>query len=116
MTHLGEKFVALNKKQLETAVQAFQIGFNAWEMLIKLNAEAARSLLQEALAGTRASVEVTDIAGLSEWGASQFRAGVDKVSGYSRNVYEIAGQASGDLGDLLERTLLSTNQELVEWL
>ncbi len=115
MSQAIEKFVALNKKQMETAVQAFQIGFNAWEMLIKLNIEAGKSLLQEGMASTEGLAAVRDVAGLSAWTGGQFRAGVDKLSGYSRNVYEISGEASGKLGDLLEQTLLSTNQEVVEW-
>ena len=111
----NEKFVALNKKQMETTVQVFQIGFNACEMLIKLNLEAARSLLQESMANAQPLTAVRDVAGLSAWTGGQFRAGADKLSGYSRNVYEIGGQASSTLGDLLEQTLLSTNQEVVEW-
>ena len=53
MNQAAEKFVALNKKQMETAVQAFQIGFGAWEMLVKLNLEASRSLMQEGMATVR---------------------------------------------------------------
>jgi phasin family protein len=114
MNQAAEKFVALNKKQAETAIRAFQIGFNAWEMLIKLNLEATKSLLEEGVARVQtlplSANEVTD---LSAW-AGPFRAGAEKVSGYSRNVYEIGGQAVSELGDLLEQTLLSTNQEVVE--
>jgi phasin family protein len=109
-----EKFVALNKKQAETAIRAFQIGFNAWEKLIKLNLEATRSLLQEGAANIHALPTAGDMSGLSAW-TGPFRAAADKLSGYSRNVYEIGGQASSELGDLLEQTLLSTNQEVVEW-
>ncbi len=114
MSQVAEKFVALNKKQAETAIRAIQIGFNAWEMLIKLNLEATRSLFQEGIANIHALPSAGDMAGLSAW-TGQFRAGADKLSGYSRNVYEIGGQASGEVGDLLEQTLLSTNQEVLEW-
>lgn len=114
MSQAAEKFVALNKKQAETAIRAFQIGFNAWEMLIKLNLEATRLLLQEGVANIHAFPRAGDMAGLSAW-TGQFRAGADKLSGYSRNVYEIGGQASSEVGDLLEQTLLSTNQEVLEW-
>ena len=114
MNQAAEKFAALNKKQLKTAVQAFQIGFNAWEMLISLNLEASRSLLQEGVASARSLTSVRDVAGFSSWGAGQFRAGVDKLSGYSRNIYEIGGQASGQLGTILEQSLLNTTQEVVE--
>ena len=111
MNQAGEKFAALNKKQMETAVQAYQIGFGAWEMLIKLNLEATRSLLQEGVS----TVPVHDQAAFSNWGSDQGRAALDRVSGYSRNVYAIFGDASGKLGNLLEQTLLSTGQEVEEW-
>ena len=114
MSQVLEKFVALNKKQAETAIRAFQIGFNAWEMLIKLNLEATRLLLQEGMANIHALPKASDMMGLSAW-TGPFRAGADKLSGYSSNVYEIGGQAFSELGDLLEQTLLSTNQEVLEW-
>lgn len=115
-TQAAEKFAALNKKQLDTAVQLFQIGFGAWEMLMKLNLEATKSLMQETVASTQALASVRDVAALSAWSASQLRAGADKLSGYSRNVYEIGGQTTGQMGDLLEQTLLDNTQEALEWI
>ena len=100
MSQAAEKFVALNKNQAETAIRAFQIGFNAWEMLFKLNLEATRSLLQEGVASVQVLPRTGDMTGLSAW-TGPVRAGADKLSGYTRNVYEIAGQASSELGDLL---------------
>src|SRR6185503_11681061 len=115
MNQAAEKFAALNKKQLETAVQAFQIGFNAWEMLISLNLEASRSLLQEGVASARALTSVRDVAGFSSWGAGQFRAGVDKLSGYSRNIYEIGGQASGNWARFWNRVCLILRKKSWNW-
>jgi phasin family protein len=114
MNQAAEKFVALNKKQAETAIQAFQIGFNAWEMLVKLNLEATRSLIEEGVANLHALPQGVEIPGVQAW-TGQIRAAADKLSGYSRNVYEIGGQASAQLGGLLEQTLLSSNQEVLEW-
>jgi phasin family protein len=115
MSQAIEKFVALNKKQAETAIRAFQIGFDAWEMLIKLNVEATKSLLQEGAALARVvPFKAGETPDVSAW-TGQFRTAAEKVSGYSRNVYDIGGQAAGDLGALLEQTLLSSNQEVVEW-
>ena len=115
MNQIVENFVALNKKQAQSAIQVFQIGFDAWEMLVKLNLEATRSLVQEGTASVQALASVRDAGALSAWSGSQVRAGVDKLSGYSRNVYEIAGQTAGSVGSLLEQTLLSVNEEVVEW-
>lgn len=110
-----EKIVALNKKQAELAIRVFQIGFDAWEGLVRLNLEAGRSLLQEGLANVGTLPDVQDLAGLTTWAQGQVQSGAEKVSGYSRNVYEIAGKATGDLGELLERTLLSNGQETLDW-
>jgi phasin family protein len=115
MNSATEKFVALNKKQAETAFRAFQIGFNAWEMLVKLNLEATKSLLDEGTVFVQsAPLRATEMTDFSAWNV-QLRAGAEKVSGYSRNVYEIGTKAAGELGELLEQTLLSNNQEVVEW-
>ena len=115
MNQAAEKFVAMNNKQAETAIQAFKIGFSAWEMLIKLNLEATRSLLHEGIANMQTLPKAGDMDGLSVL-TGLFRAGADKLSGYSRNVYEIGGQTSTGLGNLLEQTLLSTNEEVLEWI
>lgn len=115
MSQSIDKFVALNKKQVEVAFQAFQIGFDAWESLVKLNLEAGKSLLQESVANVQSLSQVRDTAGLSAWSGSQFKAGAERVSGYSRNVYEIGGQAARQLGDVLEQSLLSNSQEAMEW-
>ncbi|MBC8006891.1 MAG: phasin family protein [Prolixibacteraceae bacterium] len=114
MNQAAEKFVALNKKQAETVIRAFQIGFNAWEMLVKLNLEATRSLLQEGVARIQVLPQPGDMAGLSAW-TGPARAGADKFSGYTRNIYEIAGQTSKELSELVEQTLLSSNQDVAAW-
>jgi phasin family protein len=115
MMQIAEKIVALNKKQAESLFQALQIGFDAWERLIQLNLEAAKSLVQEGMASTESLTSVKDVAAYTAWANGQLPSGMDKLSGYSRNLYEIGGQVSNALGDLLEQTLLSTNQEVVEW-
>lgn len=115
MTPDTGKIVALNKKQADIAIQLFQIGFDAWERMVRLNLEAGRSLLQEGLSNLGGLAGVQDAAGLTTWTQGQFGASADKISGYSRNVYEIAGRATGDLGELLERTLLSNGQETLDW-
>ena len=63
MSLAAEKFVALNKKQMEASIRVVQIGFNAWEMLIKLNFEAVRSLLRESMANTQSVTAARDVAG-----------------------------------------------------
>lgn len=110
-----DKFVAMNKKQVEVAFQAFQIGFDAWESLVKLNLEAGKSLLHESVANVQSLSQIRDAAGVTAWSGNQFKAGAERVSGYSRNVYEIGGQATGGLGNVLEQSLLSNNQEAMEW-
>ena len=114
MNQTSEKFVALNKKQAETAIRAFQIGFDAWDMLVELNLEATRLLMQESVANIHPFPQAGNMADLSAW-TGQFRAAAEKMSGYSRNVYEIGGQVSIEMADLLEQTLLSFNQEVLEW-
>ncbi|HEX4985697.1 MAG TPA: phasin family protein [Burkholderiales bacterium] len=115
MSEVVEKFVAMNKKQIGTLLEAAQIGFGAWEMLLRLNLEAGKSLLLEAREALAGGTLPRDATGLADWTKGQVQAGVEKVSGYTSNAYEIAGQAAGQFGELLERTLLDTAQDTADW-
>jgi len=106
---------AMNKKHVETALQAAHIMFDGIEKLTRLNMEAAKMLFQEGVVSARALASVTDMDQLNEWRDSQVRAGADKVLGYSRNVYEIAFQTQADIGELLEQSLLESAQEVRNW-
>jgi len=112
---VDEEISALNKKHVETALQAAQIVFDSIERLTRLNFEATKLLFQEGVASAKTLASVTDIEQLNEWRDSEARAGADKVLGYSRNVYEIAFKAQADIGELLERSLLMLGQEVREW-
>ena len=93
----------MNKKHVETALQAVQIIFDGMEKLTRLNMEAAKMLFQEGVASATALASVADIEQLNEWRDGQARAGADKVLGYSRNVYEIAFKTQADIGELLDK-------------
>jgi phasin family protein len=103
---VDERISALNKKHVETALQAARIVFDSIEKLTRLNIEVAKMLLQEGVASVKTLASVTDIGHLNEWCDGQARAGADKVPGYSCNVYEIAFMAPADTGELLEQSLL----------
>ena len=112
---MDEKIFALNKKHVETALQAAQIVFDSIEKLTRLNIEAAKMLFQEGVASVKALASVTEIEQLNEWRDGQSRASAGKVLGYSRNVYEIAFKAQADIGELLEQSLLESGQVVRNW-
>ena len=111
MSQAADKFVALNKKQAETAIRAIPIGFIVWETLIKLSLEASGSLSKEGIAALHAFPQTGDMTSSPAW-TGPFRAGVDKLSGYSRNIYTRGGRASGELWELLAQTLHINAQEV----
>ncbi len=112
---MDDKISALNKKHVETALQAAQMVFDSVEKLTRLNIEAAKMLFQEGVASAKTLASVIDIEQLNEWRDGQARAGADKVLGYSRNVYEIAFKAQANIGELLEQSLLESAQEVRDW-
>jgi phasin family protein len=112
---VDEKISALNKKHVETALQAAQIVFDSIEKLARLNIEAVKMLLQEGAASAKALASVTDIEQFNEWRDGQAQAGADKILGYSRNVYEITFRAQADIGELLEQSLLESGQDVRDW-
>ena len=112
---VDEKLAALNKKHVETALQAAQMLFDSIEKLTRLNIEAAKMLFQEGVAGAGTLASVTDVEQLNQWRDGQARAAAGKILGYSRNVYEIAFKAQADIGELLEQSLLESGQEVRDW-
>jgi len=112
---VDEKLAALNKKHVETALQAAQMLFDSIEKLTRLNIEAAKMLFQEGVAGAGTLVSVTDVEQLNQWRDGQARAAAGKILGYSRNVYEIAFKAQADIGELLEQSLLESAQDVRDW-
>ena len=112
---MDEKIFALNKKQVEIALQAAQIVFDGVEKLTRLNIEAAKALFQEGIASVTKPVYVTEIEQFNPWAHSQGRAGAGKVLGYSRNMYEITFKAWSDIGEMLEQSLLILGQQVQDW-
>ena len=112
---MDEKISALNKKHVETALQAGQIVFDSIEKLARLNIAAVRMLFQEGIGSGKALASTTGLEQFNEWRHGQARAGAEKVLGYSRNVYEIAFKAQADIGELLEQSLLESGQEVRDW-
>ena len=112
---MDEKIAALNKKHVETALQAAQMLFDSIEKLTRLNIEAAKMLFQEGVAGAGTLASVTDVEQLNQWRDGQARAAAGKILGYSRNVYEIAFKAQADMGELVEQSLLESGQEVRDW-
>ena len=112
---VDEKIAALNKKHVETALEAAQIVFDTIEKLTLLNIEAAKMLFQEGVASAKTLASVTGVEQLNQWREGQTRAGADKVLGYSRNAYEIGFKAQADIGELLEQSLLVSGQEVRDW-
>lgn len=112
---MDDKISALNKKHVETALQAAQIAFDTIEKLAWLNVEAAKALFQEGLASARALASVADLEQMKQWRDGQAQAGAAKVLGYSRNLHDIAVRAQTEIADLLEQSLLDLGLEAREW-
>jgi phasin family protein len=115
MLSVNEKIVALNKKRLETMLQLAQIAVESGEKLASLNLEAAKMLLREGVTSGRTLASAKDAGGLAGWQNGLAPASADKILGYSRNVYEITLKASAEVGELMEQSLLSSSQEVLDW-
>ena len=78
---VDEKIAALNKKHVETALQAAQMVFDSIEKLTRLNIEAAKMLFQEGMAGAATLASVTDVEQLNKWRDDQARASAGRFLG-----------------------------------
>lgn len=115
MSTATDKFVALNKDQLETGFAALEIAVKGWEQWIDLNIEATKALTRETTEQARALIKAEDVpAAWNGWSTGFVQRNWERSHGYSRNFYEILVRTNLSVGEVLEQKLLDINQEWME--
>jgi len=91
-------FAALNKKGLDTVIDAALVAVDSLEKLGRLQFQAAKSLFRETASNLAGG---NSLAHLSPEAAMVGAAGVEKVLGYSRNFFDIASGSAVQMLDLI---------------
>ena len=102
MTLTPEQMLAANKANLETLAGLTSKAFEGVEQLIALNMSAAKAALSDAQHQTETLMSVRDAQELLALQAQMFQPLAEKAAAYNRQLFDIAQQTGGQLGQEVE--------------
>ena len=97
-----EQFASANKTAVDSLLSLANTALASAERIAALNLNAARSVLEDSVSGTKALLGAKDVQEAISIQASLAQPNVEKAVAYSRSVYEISAQAQEELSKTLE--------------
>ena len=97
-----EQFTSANKTAVDSLLSLANTALASAERIAALNLNAARSILEDGVSGTKALLGAKDVQEALSIQASLAQPSVEKAVAYSRSVYEISAQAQEELSKTLE--------------
>ena len=110
MYKVPEQLTRANKVGVETLVTIANAAFAGAERLAALNLNAARSLLEDSAANTRALLAVTDVKDLISLQNTLAQPGLERATVYSRSVCQIATATQEALSEVVEGRISEMNK------
>lgn len=107
-----DQITALTKGNIDAAIGIARVNFAALEKLAALNFTATKAAFEDGTSYARTLVGVTDVPGLANLNARTGQPALEKAIAYSRSVYEIASQANGEIGRLVEQRAGELNRTI----
>jgi phasin family protein len=98
-----EQLTALAQGNLDAAIGIARVNFATLEKLAALNIAAAKDTFEDGTGYAKTLAAATDPQALVNLNARAGQPALEKAVAYSRNVYEILSQASGEIGRLVEQ-------------
>ena len=98
-----DQIIALNQGNVDAAIGIARLNFATLEKLAALNFTTAKAAFEDGTGYARALMGVTDVQELVNLNAQAGQPALEKAIAYSRSVYEIASQANGEIGRLVEQ-------------
>ena len=91
-----EQILAAQKANIETLFGLTQKAFEGVERMVDLNLQATRATVHEAASQTQALLSVKDAQELLELQATLMQPLAEKISAYSRQLFEIASDTGAE--------------------
>jgi len=110
MYKVPEQLTGVNRAGVETLVTLANAAFAGAERLAALNLNAARTLLEDSAANTRALLAVKDVQDLVSLQNTLAQPGLEKATDYSRSVYQIATETREALSEVVEGQVSELNK------
>ena len=108
-----EQILAAQKANIETLFGLTQKAFEGVERLVELNLQATRATFNEVTNNTQAMLGVKDAQELLELQARLMQPLADKVSAYSRQLFEIASDTSAEFAKAAENQSAEAQQKFM---
>lgn len=108
-----EQITASNKANVDAVLSVAAAQFAAFEKLANLQAAAVKTVFEESMTNTRALFGAKDVQEFAALQQSFAQPAVEKAIAFSKNVYEVATEANGELSKLAESRMADWNQNFV---
>lgn len=104
----------LQKSQLDTLYALSQVALNTTEKLVGLNLAAMKAAMDESAATTQSMLGVKDAQDMLAVGGTIAQPALNKVVGYSRNVYSIVSTAGAEVRKVVETQIAEGNEKAAQ--
>lgn len=114
MYDVAEKLSSASQASVETLVNMANTAFGGMERLAALNLNAARTMMEDGAARTRALLEVKDVQGLVSLQTMMAQPSLQKTTVYSHSVCQIAADTQEALSDVVEGQVSELSQSATQ--
>ena len=112
----NEQFGDLSKTAVDDAMKFATVSLESIERMFALNLEAVKVSLDVTAKNAKAVGAVKDAQALSGLSTKASETGVEFLTGYSKNLYEISNAAQAKFGALVEERVATFQKTVVEGL
>jgi phasin family protein len=110
----NETFASLNQQAVDTALRLSRLSLDGCERVVTLQMNFARNSLAAATKNARAAAQAKDVQELLQVRATATEGALERVAGYSRELYEVASNAQSELSKIAEERMASLQQAVAE--
>ena len=107
-----EQFTDFNKSSIDTVLQFARISFDATERLMNLQLQVSKESVDHVAQNLKTIAEARDPQQLLDMRNQLAEGSVERVTTYSRSVYDVASHAQSELSQLLEGRLNELSQSV----
>lgn len=109
-----ENLSEMQKQNIDAMMKLSQKAFEGIEKMVELQLNAARSSLQETSEKFKALMSVKDAQEMMNVNKNMATPNAEKALAYSKTIYDIASQTSGEVQRLVDAQIADANKKLME--
>lgn len=109
-----ENLSEVQKQNIDAMMKLSQKAFEGIEKMVELQLNAARSSLQETSEKFKALMSVKDAQEMMAVNKNMATPNAEKALAYSRTIYDIASQTSGEVQRLIDAQIADANKKLLD--